>query len=652
MKLSTSLHRLFRRSHVPTLSLITLLQRTPVVPAATAVEAFVVTSPVGTVLKSLAAVGSSLGALNSLAGATPLVPTTGTGTGTNANVGTSVSISFTVTPTLTPIMSWKVGGQIPPGMNYSGLTAAGSVNLQNLMLGGTPTTAGTYAASLQAFSSPSDAGFASAVYTYTVTVTGSSGGGATMPAISTQPQSQTVTSGSNVMFAVSATGSPAPTYQWRKDGNDLAGETGASLSLTNVQTSAAGSYTVVVTNSAGSVTSQAAMLTVNAATGGGGGAGAPATPDKSGAYGSGATQVTLSWLAGSGGGAASTYRIERATDSGFTAGLATIDTTTAATSYVDATAAAGTTYFYRVSAVNSSGTSAPTASMQVTTPASDGGGHATFVNIATRAFCSTGDNVTIGGFVIGGSGPKRVLVRAVGPTLTTQGLGASEVLADPMLEVHHGSPVIASNDNWGDNANAADITSVAAKIGASPLASGDTQSAALLLTLNPGVYSFIVSGKGGSSGVVLLEVYDADAGAGAGTAPFVNIATRADATTGNGVTIGGFVITGSAPKQVLVRALGPTLVKEGLGASEVLADPVIELHHGSSMIAINDNWSDNANAGDIVTTGARIGATPIDSADTGSAAMLIRLEPGVYSFIASGKGNTTGVVLVEVYDAD
>src|SRR5690606_19658351 len=112
-----------------------------------------------------------------------------------------------------------------------------------------------------------------------------------------------------------------------------------------------------------------------------------------------------------------------------------------------------------------------------------------------------------------------------GPSLTAQGLGQSEVLLDPMIEVHKGAPVIASNDNWADNANAAEITATAAQIGALALPASDTASSALLLTLEPGVYSFIASGKNGGSGIVLLEVYDADVPV--NDARFFNIATRA-----------------------------------------------------------------------------------------------------------------------------
>lgn len=277
-----------------------------------------------------------------------------------------------------------------------------------------------------------------------------------------------------------------------------------------------------------------------------------------------------------------------------------------------------------------------------------GGTH--FVNISTRAYCSTGNSVTIGGFVVGGNGTKRVLVRAVGPTLTTQGIGTAEVLADPTIEVHHGNSIIATNDNWTDNTNPATITDVSALVGANPLAASDTKSSALLIDLTPGVYSFVVNGKGGSSGIVLIEVYDADLGA--STAAFVNISARGYATTGNGVTIGGFVIAGSASKRVLLRGVGPTLTKQGIGQAEVLVDPSIELHSGPSILASNDNVADNANASDILTTGARVGAFPLDAADTTSSALLLTLSPGVYSFIANGKANASGIVLIEVYDAD
>jgi hypothetical protein len=135
------------------------------------------------------------------------------------------------------------------------------------------------------------------------------------------------------------------------------------------------------------------------------------------------------------------------------------------------------------------------------------------MNIASRAFCRTGDGVTIGGFVISGTTDKQVLLRAVGPTLATLGIAQSEVLLDPTIELHdasHGNIVIGTNDNWSDNSNAAQITSTGVRIGAVPFSTTDTKSSALLLTLHPGAYSFVASGKNSTAGIVLVEVYDAD----------------------------------------------------------------------------------------------------------------------------------------------
>ena len=274
-------------------------------------------------------------------------------------------------------------------------------------------------------------------------------------------------------------------------------------------------------------------------------------------------------------------------------------------------------------------------------------------NISVRGYCGTNDRVTIGGFVVGGTANKRVLVRALGPTLTASGLGQSEVLLDPTIEVYKNADVIAANDNWGSNSNAEDITATATRIGAGSIGSGDATSSALLLTLSPGVYSFIARGKLGTSGIALLEVYDADPDTSRGR--FMDISARAYSTAGNGVAIGGFVISGSTPKQVLLRAVGPTLTKLGIQQADVLVDPTIELHdasHGNVVIATNDNWGQNANAAAITSTSARIGANALDAADTNSAALLLTLAPGAYTFVAAGKNSTSGIVLVEVYDAD
>lgn len=277
------------------------------------------------------------------------------------------------------------------------------------------------------------------------------------------------------------------------------------------------------------------------------------------------------------------------------------------------------------------------------------------INISNRAYCGVGNRVAIGGFAVTGTQPKRVLIRAIGPGLTTFGLSASEVLADPVVDVYdpaHGNAIIASNDNWGDNANAVAIKELSATVNATAIPAGDTKSSALALALQPGLYTFIVHGQNESSGIVLLEVYEID-----DTAPstFVNISSRAYAQTGNGAAIAGFVVTGNQPKRVLMRALGPTLKRFNVADADLLQDPTIELHdasHGNVVIATNDDWAQNTNADEIRTTGASVGATPIAPTDSKSAALLMTLQPAAYTFIARGANDTSGVVLIEVYDAD
>ena len=367
---------------------------------------------------------------------------------------------------------------------------------------------------------------------------------ASAPKITTDLQAQLAYVGDNATLSVSVTGTDL-SYQWFKNGTAITGATSATLTLSGVQKSDGGNYSVVVSNFLNTVSSATAVLSV------------------------------------------------------------------------------GTTRL---------------------------------VNISCRAAGGTGNNVAIGGFVISGSASKKLLLRAVGPTLTTQGIGQSEVMLDPTIELHdalNNNAVIATNDNWGDNTNPADITATAAQLGATALASGDTKSSAVILTLPPSVYSFIARGKDNTSGVVLVEVYDADPMS--ANATLVNISARAYCTTGNGVSIGGYVVNGHQPKRVLLRAVGPTLTTQGIGTAEVLQDPTIEVHdalNGNAVIATNDNWGDNTNPADITTVGARLGATPLAASDTQSSALILMLKPGVYSFIAHGKNNSSGIVLVEVYDAD
>lgn len=200
------------------------------------------------------------------------------------------------------------------------------------------------------------------------------------------------------------------------------------------------------------------------------------------------------------------------------------------------------------------------------------------INISTRSQVGTGDNVMIAGFVLGGTTPHQVLIRAIGPSMSQSGV--TGVLADPQITLTqvNGTP-IASNNNWQDNANQAEIV-------ATGRAPADPKEAALLVTLQPNTpYTPIVSGVGNTTGVALVEVYDADE---ANTASrLINISTRARVGVGVNVLIGGFVITGPDAKKVLTRAIGPSM--SGAGVTETLADPVIQLTKVDGTLIASNN---------------------------------------------------------------
>ncbi len=259
--------RQMRWLNLPGALLFALLQRSPVVQVASTAAEIVAASPVGTVLRSVMLTAASLGALHSMAGATTLT-TNNYPSPLAVTAGTAAPmVVYAVKGVQGLPGSWKIGGSIPPGMSFSGLTAPGNINTSTLTLSGTPTTAGSCSATLQAFESANTKGNTSPVFTYVINVAAGSGGtSTTAPAFTTQPVSQTVTAGAAVTFTAAASGSPTPTYQWNFNGAAISSATNASFSLASAQTTDAGNYTVVATNSAGSATSSTAALVVNAAT--------------------------------------------------------------------------------------------------------------------------------------------------------------------------------------------------------------------------------------------------------------------------------------------------------------------------------------------------------------------------------------------------
>ena len=268
-------------------------------------------------------------------------------------------------------------------------------------------------------------------------------------------------------------------------------------------------------------------------------------------------------------------------------------------------------------------------------------------NISTRAFVQTGDNVVIGGFVVQGSQPKRVIVRAMGPELTQYGV--PNALANPTLELHDGAgDLIASNNNWVTTIIGGIITSNQVRdIINSGYVPGDERESAIIADLAAGNYTAIVRGVNNMTGVALVEVYDLTPD----SASIVgNISSRSFVQTGDNVMIGGFTIQGMVPKAVIVRAIGPELTQYGV--PNALANPTLELHNGTGdLIASNDNWQTTI-IGGIITGDQRrdirnSGYAPGDGRES---AIIADLPAGNYTAIVRGVNDTTGVALVEVYD--
>ncbi|MEN9638009.1 MAG: hypothetical protein RL077_6413 [Verrucomicrobiota bacterium] len=264
-------------------------------------------------------------------------------------------------------------------------------------------------------------------------------------------------------------------------------------------------------------------------------------------------------------------------------------------------------------------------------------GTARLVNIATRVALGGAAGTPIPGFVLSGTGTKKMLVRAIGPTLASFGVGG--VLADPRLSLMSGPTMVVTNDNWlaTDAATMADV-------GAFVLTPG-SKDAALVAALTPGAYTAPVTAADGGAGVTLLEVYDAT---GTGALVVVNASTRGFVGVGDAAMIPGFVIAGTGALRMLIRVVGPTLAVFSVPGA--LADPTLTLFRGATALAVNDNWSAGAGASEISSTAAAVGAFALPEGSK-DAAIVVTLPAGSYTAVVTGVGNTTGTALVELYVA-
>jgi hypothetical protein len=470
---------------------------------------------------SLGSIPSNTVSLSVTGSSAPIItdqPTTSQSVG----VGGTVILNVIVAGTPTPTVQWKLGSaSLSNGGSVSGATST------TLVLTGIGTAnAGSYTVvASNGVGSPATSNAA------VVNVTGGTPPPPPpptniAPSISGNPSSQSVLSGSNVSFTVSAGGTPSPSYQWYFNGAAIQGATSSTLSLTGVTTASAGTYSVQVTNSAGTATSSGASLTVS-------------IPSRIVDFstrtvaGPGADTLIEGFVVSGG----SKSLLMRAVGPGlipidpslagsvltnpelvFLHGPNVLETNSGwggTTALINAFASVGAFSLPSTSLDAAILTTVPPDAYTVQVPTSSSGivlaeiydadasqspaGH--LINVSTRANVGSGSGVLILGFVISGDTPVSVLIRAVGPELSSE-FGLSEALPDPQIDLYQGSTLIQHNENWGGGPA---LTAAFADAGAFPLTSPN--DSAMLATLPAGVYSVVVSGVSGDSGLALAEVF-------------------------------------------------------------------------------------------------------------------------------------------------
>jgi hypothetical protein len=238
----------------------------------------------------------------------------------------------------------------------------------------------------------------------------------------------------------------------------------------------------------------------------------------------------------------------------------------------------------------------------------------------------------IGGFIVTGTESKRVIIRGIGPSMSSAGVAGA--ISDPLLRLFGptGSP-LSVNNNWQDTQQA--------EIAATGLAPQDSRESAVIATLSPAAYTASVVDANGGTGVGLIEVYDLNSGA---SARLGNIATRGSVQTAENVMIAGFALGGTSinPAKVVVRALGPSLAQSGI--SNPLSNPNLQLFdNNGQMVANNDNWQDEATQASQLQS---LNLAPVNPAES---AIVATLPPGLYTAIEAGQNGGTGIGLIEVY---
>lgn len=256
------------------------------------------------------------------------------------------------------------------------------------------------------------------------------------------------------------------------------------------------------------------------------------------------------------------------------------------------------------------------------------------VNFSTRMRVQNGSGVGIGGFIVTGTVPKHILLRAIGPSLIQAGVPGA--LADPVVAIHGpGGFIPITNDNWRED------PAQEAAIIASGIPPGNDLESAIDANLNPGAYTAVVTGKNGTSGGALIEVYDINQD---DDSKLANLSTRAFVGTSDNLVIAGFILAGGGGDTgIAIRGLGPSLAAAGV--PDALANPTLELRDGNGELrASNNDWQDNPiQAAELMAAGL----APTNQLESGIALVL---PPGLYTALLAGQDNGTGIGLVEVYD--
>ena len=240
------------------------------------------------------------------------------------------------------------------------------------------------------------------------------------------------------------------------------------------------------------------------------------------------------------------------------------------------------------------------------------------------------NQIVIVGFTMAG-GAKNVVLRAAGPTLSA--FGVPSVMADPKLDLYSGSTKVNTNDNWGGSSS---LSAAFQSVGAFAYSSTTSLDAALVTSIDGGR---TVQVSGPSAGTVLVEGYDAGSG---DAQRFSNLSARNKVGTGGNILIAGFTLTGSGTRNLLIRAVGPTL--SNFGVPGVLADPKLEIYSGTTKVTENDNWS-SALSSTFASVGA-FGLTP----GSKDAAITVSLPAGGYTVQVSGADGGVGEAIVEIYE--